>query len=158
MSYLTPTEAQTLLESIGQNQFISDEVVLTQCLFRASKIIDNKYGNLYPGIVLTSAQELLWPRTACYDINGQVIEQGVIPKQVKYATAILAQGILHNKDLSETNQIKVERTKVGVIETEVEYTSTLQQAKSQTISDVETWLAPLIGNVASSSKIIKVVI
>jgi hypothetical protein len=62
MSYLTPAEAQSLLDTIGQNQFLSDEAVLVQCLFRASKIIDNLYGHLYPGVVLTSDQELLWPR------------------------------------------------------------------------------------------------
>lgn len=158
MSYLTPAEAQSLLDTIGQNQFLSDDAVLVQCLFRASKIIDNLYGHLYPGVVLTSDQELLWPRTVCYDINGQKIAQGTIPKQLKYATAILAQGVLHNKDLSETNQIKLERTKVGPIETEIEYKSTLQQAKSQTIADVESWLAPLIGLVNSSARVIKVII
>ena len=30
------------------------------------------------------------------NINGQKIAQGTIPKQLKYATAILAQGVLHN--------------------------------------------------------------
>ena len=62
------------------------------------------------------------------------------------------------KDFSDTNQIKLERTKVGPIETEIEYKSTLQQAKSQTIADVESWLAPLIGLVNSSARVIKVII
>lgn len=156
MSYLTIQEAQELLDSIGMNQFLSDDVVLTQCIYRASKMIDNKYGTYYPGIVLSSEQDLLWPRTSCHEINGKVISQGTIPSGLKYATAILAQALLHNKDLSNTNQIKLEKTKVGPIETEVQYSTTLQESKSSVIADVESWLAPIIGNFSSTSRVIKV--
>lgn len=157
MSYITAIEAQTLLDSFGQNQFTADTAVLNQCLFRASKWIDNKYGQLYPGITLTSDQELLWPRTSCVDLNGQVIQQGTTPKQIKYATAIIAQAFLLGEIFSESNQIKRDKTVVGAITTEVEYFSASSIAKSQTIVEVESWLASLIGE-TSKGKIHKVTI
>lgn len=155
MSYITPTEAQTLLDSMGQNQFIGDEAVLIQCLYRASKMLDNMYGAMYPGIVLTNEQDLLWPRTVCYDKNKQAIPSGTIPKQVKFAVAVLAQAMLHNKDLtSEASVIKSEKTKVGGIETATEYIPNAVNQKSAVIQDVETHLSSLV-NSNTSTRIVR---
>ena len=152
MSYITPTEAQTLLDSMGQNQFIGDEAVLIQCLYRASKMLDNMYGAMYPGIVLTDEQDLLWPRT---DKNKQTIPSGTIPKQVKCAGAGLAQAMLHNKDLtSEASVIKSEKTKVGGIETSTEYIPNAVNQKSAVIQDVETHLSSLV-NSNTSTRIVR---
>ncbi len=155
MSYLTPTDAQTILDSIGQNQFIGDEAVLIQCLYRASKMIDNMYGAQYPGIVLTDTQDLLWPRTTCADKNKQMIATGTVPKQIKFAVAVLAQAMLHNKDLStESSTIKSEKTKVGGIETAVEYIPNQENKKSSVIQEIEVHLSSLV-NSGTSTRIVR---
>lgn len=145
MGYVTISEATAWLSLLGINQFEGDEVVLTQCIYRASVMIDNLYGARYPGILLTNDQSLLWPRTTCLDKTGRTIYQGTIPDAIKSATCILAQAILHNKDLSSTPALKSERSKVGPIEEEFVYATGASAVKSASMTDVELYLSSLIG-------------
>lgn len=66
-------------------------------IVRASQALDGMYGKSWPGVRLTSAQGLDWPRGGAYDLDGYVLSgvpQGVADAACEAALLELTAGTL----------------------------------------------------------------
>lgn len=90
----------------------------------ATQYIDSNFK--FKGVVVDLGQPLEWPREGAYNARGAAVPSDEVPEQVVYATAEYAKRQLEladglQPDVSDTGVLSSKRSKVDVIETEVEY-------------------------------------
>jgi hypothetical protein len=102
-----------------------DDATIEAALIRATDYVETRWGRLFRGEVLSSAQALSWPRKHVYDRGGELVE-GVPAKIGKglYELALraLSQSLYLEPTVEETGQALLSKSeKVGPIETSVTY-------------------------------------
>jgi hypothetical protein len=89
-SYVSVTDMEQYWENLGYDfsaLSTSDEQVL---LNKATKVIDNYYLEYWPGQRVTETQSLEWPRQFAKYVDGTLIDNDVIPKELKNAVCEMA--------------------------------------------------------------------
>ena len=110
----------------------------------ATDFIDGAYR--FPGIAKDDDQALRWPRVDAFTDEGYDILSSEIPDPVKDATVVAAMEYLTNGEFDLTDadgNIVRKRTKVDVIETEVEYSGS--KSTSRHFPKVDRLLAKVGG-------------
>ena len=97
-SYLGASDIETILE---QTPYLAawtgaDDDEKELFARAATKYLDRRFR--FYGDTIDAAQKLQWPRTKNYDNLGFLIDRGVIPDQLKEATAIMAGFFAANPD------------------------------------------------------------
>ena len=91
-SYLTEAEGTAALEGIGgEKQLCWKQATKddrAQALVAATSYLQRHYR--WYGVPANASQALAWPRTKTFDLHGDVIPQGTIPKQLKDAQILIA--------------------------------------------------------------------
>lgn len=129
-SYLSETDADEYFVDFTNTAWIGSADAMKAALIKATQFIDALFNGRWRGTRTNRTQALAWPRSSMVDQDGFVEDTNVIPTKLEHATAELAvmaltETLMPNQ--SNPGTIKMERDKVGPIETEVEYNSKSQQ-------------------------------
>ena len=79
-------------------------------IVRASQALDGMYGKQWPGVRLTSAQAMDWPRADAYDLDGYTLSgvpQGVADAACEGALVELTAGTLSSSIDTSVEEIQV---------------------------------------------------
>jgi len=102
-----------------------DAQVKEMHLINAAIYMDQRYGLLYKGQLLTQTQRMLFPRTTFTDNYGRLVESGVIPDSLKDAQCEMAlldvDGLARVDPDLGTSNLKRKKDKIDVIEKELEW-------------------------------------
>lgn len=108
----------------------ADTAARERALRLATQYLEVEFNQRWLGERLTETQRLAWPRTGV-ELDGQLVEDGTLPRALLDATAELAVRAVSGSlmpDISEPGSIAAESVKVGPIETSTTYVG----GKSQT--------------------------
>lgn len=114
-------------------------------LKKATRYLDNIYGDRWTGRRIEQTMSLDWPRFNSYDEDGWLLDTDIVPQRIKDATVELALRSVSNElitDLSTPGTIKREKSKVGPLEEEIEYAGGRGQQRKY--PEVEAILRPLL--------------
>ena len=157
MSYCTANEAISYLASCGMDELTGSGKTTEEIdavMYRASGVLDGLYGDYWLGLRADDTQDFYWPKSTNFlTYDGRIVPAGEIPIEIKRATALLGQAILHAKDITPVNNIKSETVKIGQISESTEYFSSIQQPEY--IKWIELVLKPLIGNKSQTDNVYK---
>lgn len=125
-------------------------------LIKATDSIDQLYGDRYVSQRWPGVQSLLWPRYTFVDNNSIIRQNNEIPVELKKAVAVHALNILSGlvdpyAQQSQEKNIKRKRSKVGELETEVEYRTPVTTETFAGYNQVELLLRPILRNKLSTS-------
>lgn len=141
-SYISIAEASAYLADVGNDAAFSTAIQADQekALVRATRFIENRYIERWPGRIASDDQALSWPRESATDREGRRLSSSAIPPSVVAAAAELAVVALTDTNLfvnasRSEGGVKREKVKVGPIEQEIEYTGALSVADLDRRSD-----------------------
>lgn len=140
-SYITNEEAEQLLNSIGETYGDITPSEIKMAILKATRYTEY-YRDQYQGCKVSSAQELQFPRNNVY-VDGFLISNDVIPKELKMAVATAALTLLNGDDLQIDNDGKlITQESIGgaISVTYSEYSGTGNELHYPLI---ETYLTPL---------------
>lgn len=114
-SYLTVAEADAILEYMIHATAWQEANLVTRekLLIWASEILDVR--TTWFGQKTHETSGLAWPRTGVRDREGLLIEDNVVPQQVKTATAILANHLVGNDPNEVNSQSNLEMIQADVV-------------------------------------------
>lgn len=126
-------------------------------LIHGTRSIELLYGQKYLSIPLYRVQSLLFPRFT-FVINGsQVVDAGVIPKQLKDAVCEAALLYTSGANVYPTPnngmKVKANKVKIGDIEISEEYSKSPEAEAFENFNKIDVILSPILKK-ASSSRII----
>lgn len=120
-SYASVADATTYHASFGNTDWAASTTGEQEIALRkATAYLDQVYSDSWIGNRKTAEQALDWPRVYAYDTDGYLIDDDVVPIQVKKATYEAAlrviQGLLLTPDItSSESDITFEKVQVGPI-------------------------------------------
>lgn len=124
-----------------------DATVKEPALQRATRFLYQKYAGKWKGFLVRDTQALPWPRYSAYDEEQNAIDFDIVPDRVKWCVAELALLALSedlNPNFDNPSAIKRERSKLDVLEEDIEYFGPKQlQKKYSAALDL---IAPLLRN------------
>lgn len=82
-SYLLVADATTYHALYGNEKWLDRSDLHEVSLIRATQAVDVMFGDSYKGVLITSAQPLLYPRTGFNDTNGRTLSASVIHPELK---------------------------------------------------------------------------
>ena len=114
-SYLTTQEADAILEyMIHADAWHAADLVLKQkMVIWASEILDTRTS--WNGCKVHETSGLAWPRSGVRNKDNVLIEDNVVPREVKVATAILANHIIGNNPNEVNSQSNLEMIQADVV-------------------------------------------
>lgn len=81
---------------------LTDEIAKENLIIWASRLIDTRVR--WAGHKTHKTSGLAWPRTCVRDKEGEMIDDSIVPQQVKLATAIMAEHLLDgNPEVANTS-------------------------------------------------------
>lgn len=140
-SYLSEADADQYFENHGNPTSWSSLVQADkeEALRLGTQYLDAVYGNRWKGERVLATQALDWPRNNVSDRDGFAVETDEVPTAVKDATAeaaIRSLTVTLIPDITTPGSIKLQRDKVGPIETETEYAGAASQIVQFRIIDL----------------------
>jgi hypothetical protein len=126
-AYLTVADADLYHASHGSPTAWTGATTSSKelALRSATEWLDQTYGTRWIGYRSVSTQVRDWPRNGVYDRDGRAFSSTEVPQVVKDACSYMALRYLENgelkPDLTYAGEVKLERSKVGPLETEIEY-------------------------------------
>jgi len=141
-SYITATQAETLLNNVGQTFGDIPTVTIETNLLRACRYLES-FRARYQGTKTDPTQALQWPRTNV-KIDGYAIDNDVIPEDLKLAQALSALVENDGTTLQETNngQTILSESIAGAIS--VTYANNGASGNVNNYPMVETYLSALL--------------
>lgn len=118
-SYVDTDYADAYLTNKGTPQEWTDAADTDAALIASTQYIDAIYSARWFGYRQLYSQALAWPRINVLDRDGFIVTG--VPRKLKEATVEIAIKILQGLVVDNTGTIKRKRSKVGEIESEVEY-------------------------------------
>jgi hypothetical protein len=120
---------------------------------QAHDYLVRKFGTRFRGRRVSVKQPLPFPRTALIDVDGMERPEDEVPVEVKVALAILVgrtvagETLLVDVTVDPAGRVKRSRSKVGDLETEVEYAdgaAPTATSAQKVLTEVDLTLAPLL--------------
>lgn len=134
-SYTSVSSASSYLADMGNATAFNsaDEADQEAALIRATRYIESRYIDRWPGSIASDTQALSWPRSGAVDREGRRLSSTAIPGAIVAAVSELAVIALTDANLfvnaSRTDGgVRREKVKVGPIEQEIEYAGALSVA------------------------------
>lgn len=134
-AYSTVAEADSYHASHGNSATWTGSTTAQKelALRMATEWLDQTYGARWLGYRAVSTQVRDWPRSGVYDSDGVALSATAVPQVIKDATAYMALRYRTSgdllPDLEYSGEIKVQRSKVGPLEEEIEYNGAKSQDK-----------------------------
>jgi hypothetical protein len=127
-SYISVEEFKELSDLFGYDYSDIADNRIQSFLIRATIILDSEYRSDFPGNRKVSGQALEWPRDEAVYIDGESIDDDIVPKEIKYAMVellyILNAGGNVQPTISTSGTLSHERKRVeGAVEIEQRYRS-----------------------------------
>lgn len=118
-SYVSVEEADAYLEAnvhAWTSWSTTDTSTKEALLIWATRYLDQRVD--WAGRIASNGSSLRWPRVGVKDLDGNWIDDNVIPTQLKWAVIELAWNLLSTDPTAPTSSAGLERLKVDVIELE----------------------------------------
>lgn len=151
-SYLTVDEFQDYADLLGYDYSDIELVDIERKLIRSSMFLDSEFRFRYPGDRKKN-QGLEWPRDGAEYIDGESIEEDIVPHEVKSALVemffIVNEGVNIQPNISAEGRVTMERVKADVIEEEKRYASGSSRFARDTYTAVEDALSRITGGLSS---------
>ena len=157
-SYISLDDLKDYWDTFGYIYSNYTDKALMQNIVKATRVIDSRYRNVFPGTRVTSSQGLEWPRENAYYVDDTEIAPDVVPVEISSATAemvyaaISGTATIQPVNSSEGPVIRT-RDKVDVIETEREFTSSASRYATDVITAVDDALSRITGGISAAYNI-----
>ena len=133
-SYISVTDADAYHALFDNTDWSGETADKEQALILATKSLDLLYGPRFLSYKRHTNNVLQFPRYVFYDNNMQVVDTYTIPFCVKDAVCEIALLVQQGVDIyplpNLNNNVKLERTKIGDLEIEKQYTGTMGNTES----------------------------
>lgn len=146
-SYLSVDDATAYHTAMGNSSWANRPDLYELALRNATTVTDMRFGTNYRGLIATSTQSLLFPRTMFVDNNGKIINAYTIPQSLKNSVAELALTYINNNqvlitDVTKDDALQSENVDIGGAVTEGKSYFYAIKEKNTTKSDMI--IAPLL--------------
>ncbi|ARK07411.1 hypothetical protein LAV_00011 [Sphingobium phage Lacusarx] len=114
-AYLTTEEADEILEvNIHSNWTIADEETKEKLIIWATRLLEERVQ--WFGKKMFPTAWLSWPRCGARDREGYMLQDDIVPRQVKIATALLADHLLAGNPELVNSSSNLTSLKADVVE------------------------------------------
>ena len=144
---LTYADAYHLQFNPNSDWATYDNTAKQNALIQATRSVDILYGLKFASLILSNAQNLLWPRYAFYDLNNRLINSGVIPSNLKDAVCEISLKALAEEELipnpSQKDTVQDESIAVGPIAISATYRNKGTNPQYESFGKIESILSSL---------------
>ena len=157
-SYLSVEDLKQYFEDFGYSYGTATDDNLKTYLNKATKVLDSAYIEdwVNNGYRKDTDQSLMWPRTGAVYIDGDLIDNDIIPPEIENATAEYVYAIISGLTLQSTETssgtVRTEAVKVDVIETSTTYFEGSTTARDS-VTAVDDALSRITGGISSNYKL-----